>query len=237
MFLPREPVLALDKISFGVAQGELLVLVGPNGAGKTTLIKILSGLILPTEGSVSVCGCDVVRDENKVKSIIGLVTGGERSFYWRISGRKNLEFFAALYNLRGAAAKKRVDYLVDLLGINNPGRRFQEYPAGVMQRFAIARSLLHDPKVIIMDEPTRNLDPLSAEDLRLFIREELVKKMGKTVLFCTHNLTEAASFGGRIAIMDKGRIIACDHPEELRKKSGLPKDSRLEEVFRHYVGV
>lgn len=235
--IPRKSILALNSINLVVKEGELFVLIGPNGAGKTTLIKILFGLLLPTEGVVTVNGYDVIRNEINVKKCIGLVTGEDRSFYWRITGRQNLEFFAALHGLRKREAKKKIDYLLELLDIQDSDRMFQEYSAGSRQRFFIARSLLNDPKIIIMDEPTKNLDPLSAASLRSFIKKELVENRKKTIIFCTHNLPEAAALGGRIAIMDSGKIKACDSLEGLKNSACLGQESGLEEVFRHYVNT
>ena len=230
-------ILALNNISLTVREGELFILTGSNGAGKTTLIKILFGLILPTEGTVTVNGYDVMRNEIDVKKYIGLVTGEERSFYLRLTGRQNLEFFAALHGLRGEEVRKRINYLLGLLDIQNPNRVFQEYPAGLRQRFSIARSLLNDPKIIVMDEPTKNLDPLSAESLIYFIKKELEENRKKTIIFCTHNLPEAAALGGRLAIMDSGKIKACDYLQGLRSSAFLGQESRLEEVFKHYVNT
>ena len=233
----RKLILALSSINLAVKEGELFVLIGSNGAGKTTLIKILLGLILPTEGLITINGYDLMREEINVKKCIGMVTAEERSFYWRLTGRQNLEFFAALYGLRKKEANQRINYLLGLLDIQDSGRRFQEYPSGLRQRFSVARCLLNDPKIIIMDEPTKNLDPLSAESLILFIKKELVERRRKTIIFCTHNLSEAAELGGRIAIMDCGKIKACDYLEGLKNGACLGQESRLEEVFRYYVNA
>jgi len=233
----KRKILALDRVNLRVEKGELFSLIGPNGAGKTTLIKILAGSILPTRGKVLIGGYDAAREEMKVKTLIGIVAGEERSFYWRLSGRQNLEFFAALYGLKKEEADSRIVYLMRMLNISDAGMRFQEYPSGLKQKFFIARSLLHEPEVVIMDEPTRNLDPLAAEDLRIFIKEELVGKKGKTVIFCTHNLAESSFFGGRVAVMNKGRIVSCGPLGELAAGAGLPAGASPEEVFKHYVNA
>lgn len=230
-------ILAVDSVNLQIKQGELFVLMGSNGAGKTTLIKITAGLILPTQGTAIVNGYDIVRNEIDVKKCIGLATGEERSFYWRLTGRENMEFFAALHDIKRKNAKKKIDDLMELLNIKDPDRRFQEYSTGMRQRFSIARSLLNDPKIVFMDEPTKNLDPLSAESIRLFIRKELVENRKKTVIFCTHNLPEAVMLGDRIAIMDNGKVKACDSLEGLRRGACLGQDARLEEVFRYYVNI
>ncbi len=228
-------ILAVDRASLQIKKGELFVLVGPNGAGKTTLIKILAGLILPTKGNARVNGYDVVKDEMRVKESIGLLAGDERSFYGRLTGRENLSFFACLYNIPRKKAEKRIGELAGFLEIGDLDRRFQEYSAGIKQRLAVARGLLNNPQIIFMDEPTKNLDPLAAEDLRSLIKRGLVETQGKTVLFCTHNLSEAVALGMRIAIMHKGEIKACGTVEELRKEGGLAPHIDIKDVFKHYV--
>ncbi len=228
-------VLAIDNLSLQIKRAELFAVVGPNGAGKTTLIKILSGLVLPTKGNATVNAYDIIKDEVKVKESIGLLTGEERSFYWRLTGRENLNFFASLYNLNRSQAKSRIKELTRLLGIQNLDKRFQEYSTGMKQRFAVARSLLNNPAILFMDEPTKNLDPLAAKHLREFIKEELVGRQAKTVLFCTHNLSEAAFLAQRMAIIDKGRIKASDSLDGLREKANLPSSSDVEDIFRYYV--
>jgi ABC-2 type transport system ATP-binding protein len=231
----NDTILALEDVDLQIKRGEFFVLVGPNGAGKTTLIKILAGLIMPTKGTVYVNGHDVVKNEMSLKESIGLLTGEERSFYWRLTGRENLNFFASLYNLEGAKAKKRIEELVSFLEIGNIDRRFQEYSTGMKQRIAIARSLLNDPQIILMDEPTKNLDPVAADNLKRTIKELVVKDQQKTVLLSTHNLREADESGGRVAILDKGRMKACGSFSDLRVAAGLSRDSRLEDTFKYYV--
>lgn len=228
-------VVAVNQVNLKIKKTELFALVGPNGAGKTTLIKMLACLILPSEGSAEVNGFDIVKEEMRVKSSIGLLTGEERSFYWRLTGRENLNFFATLYNLSREKAKQRIEQLTQLLRIEELDKRFLEYSTGMKQRLAIARSLLNDPAVLLMDEPTRQLDPIAAEDLRQLIKKRLVEQQRKTILFCTHNLSEAASLGSRIAIMDKGRLKASGTLDELIKNAHLSPGVSLEDVFKYYV--
>ncbi|MCM8799587.1 MAG: ABC transporter ATP-binding protein, partial [Candidatus Omnitrophica bacterium] len=207
--------------------------VGPNGAGKTTIIKILAGLILADSGRVKVLNLDVIKDELKLKASVSLLTGEERSFYWRLTGRENLEFFGYLYNLSKNKIKKKIEELALILNIGEYlDRRFQEYSTGIKQRFSIARALLNDPKIIFMDEPTKNLDPLVAEATRNFIKNELKDNQNKTIFFATHNLKEAFSLGETIAIMDRGKIKAIDTPEGLKRNSGFEEP---EEIFKYYV--
>ncbi|MDA2916800.1 ABC transporter ATP-binding protein [Nitrospinae bacterium AH_259_B05_G02_I21] len=217
---PVEPTRALWEFALSVAQGELVVLVGPNGSGKTTLLKILSSLILPTSGSVRVLGMDPARQADEVKAQVGLITGDERSFYWRLSATENLRFFATLYGLRGEAARARVAWLLDLLEVEGPDRRVQVLSAGMRQRLAIARGLLADPPVLLLDEPTRHLDPPTTRRVQAFIRHELVERQGKTVLYATHSVHEAASLADRVAVLHAGRLAAVGTLPDLAKTVG-----------------
>ncbi len=231
-----KPIIALEDVNLRIGHGELLALLGPNGAGKTTLLKLLSTLILPTSGTAFVNGFNIIDEEDKVKSSLGLVTGEPRSLYWRLTGRQNLEFFASLYNLSHSLARRRIGELLELLGIGKESEeRCKNYSTGTMQRFFIARGLLNDPKILLMDEPTKSLDPTAAQNLRIFIRDRLAKERGKTILFTTHQLEEAAMLSDRIAILDGGRIKGCGTMEELQRKVGSPGAS-LGEIYRKLTG-
>ncbi|OGW02220.1 MAG: hypothetical protein A2Z59_02145 [Nitrospinae bacterium RIFCSPLOWO2_02_39_17] len=208
-YFNRTKVKALDNINIKVKHGQIIALIGQNGAGKTTLLKILATLILPTNGTAYINGYDVTKDENAIKSCIGLVTGDERSFYWRLTARQNMEFFATLYNIEKNHAREKMEYLFNLFEIDNPDKRFQEYSAGIKQRFGIIRAMMHNPDVLLMDEPTKSLDISSAKNLRRFIKEELVLKSGKTVIFTTHRLEEIKDFCDSVALITKGKITAC----------------------------
>lgn len=216
-FKPAGKVEALRDINLQVKKGEILGFLGPNGAGKTTLIKILSCLILPTQGTVRVNGFDV-RHEQKVKSMIGLVTSDERSFYWRLTGLENLKFFARLYNLPTNGIAKRAQELLERMNLNEVAHRpFMSYSSGMKQRLSIARALLHNPPILFMDEPTKSLDPQGAMSLRDFIKKELNEKDGKTILLATHNLKEAETLCHRIAIMSEGHIKEIGSVENIRR--------------------
>lgn len=167
---PMEPTRALWDVTLTVARGELVVLVGPNGSGKTTLLKILSSLILPTAGSVRILGMDPARQAEEVKARVGLITGDERSFYWRLSATENLRFFATLYGLQGEAARTRINWVLDLLQIDGPDRKVQVLSAGMKQRLAIARGLLADPppSCCWMNPPGTWTRPRPAESRRSF---------------------------------------------------------------------
>jgi ABC-2 type transport system ATP-binding protein len=201
---------ALKGVSLEIRAGEIFGLLGPNGAGKTTLIKILATLILPDKGSGSICGYDLLRQSDHVRRVIGLVNTSERSFYWRLTGRQNLYFYSTLYNLTGQRRKKRVEELLEFVGLNRDmaDMPFMKYSSGQKQRLAIARALLSDPSVLLMDEPTNSLDPLVAAEIRKFTKQELVAHNGKTILWCTHNLKEAEEMCSRLSIIHKGKVIA-----------------------------
>lgn len=212
---------ALDGVELRVQEGELFGLLGPNGAGKTTLVKILSTLIQPTSGSARVNGFDLSQ-EIAIKATIGLVTSDERSFYWRLSGRQNLEFFARLQGIPGAQVKDRVREALEKVGIEDVAdQRFVVYSTGMRQRLSIARALLKEPRLLFLDEPTKGLDPLATRRLRQLIRDELVERHGITVLLTTHDLEEAEILCDRIAIMHQGKLRAVGTMDELRRSLDL----------------
>lgn len=219
LFRLKKPkkVTALQRVSLTIKPGEIFGLLGPNGAGKTTLIKILATLILPDSGTASIGGFNLVANPNDVRPLIGLVSANERSFYWRLTGRQNLDFFAALWNLKKIEKKERIDNILDRVGIaHKADTPFMKYSSGQQQRLALARALLPDPKILLMDEPTRSLDPIAAGRLRKFARDELVGEQGKTILWCTHNLAEARDVCHRLAIIHEGTIISSGSLEDMQ---------------------
>jgi ABC-2 type transport system ATP-binding protein len=216
-----ERVVALREVSFEAREGETFGLLGPNGAGKTTLLKILACLVLPSGGRATVNGADVARDDRAVRRSIGFATSDERSFYWRLTGRENLEFFASLYGLDASLARRRTSELVETIELQEVAdQQFMNFSTGMKQRLAIARALLHDPQVLCLDEPTRSLDPIAAKHLRTFIAARLRREHGKTVLIATHNLQEAEEMCDRVAILDRGRLLRLGSVAEIT--SGLP---------------
>lgn len=236
-FSKREKISAIKNINFNVKESEIFGIIGPNEAGKTTLLKILSTLILPTKGTAFVNGYEIIKEPIKVKSSIGLITGDERSFYWRLSGKQNLEFFAAFYNIPEGLSKKTIENLLSLLQINNPDQRLGEYSAGMKQRLGIARSLLHNPPVLLMDEPTKSLDPGAASEIRTFIKQNLAEKQKKAIILATHNMYEAEQICDRIGLISKGEMFSYGTLEELRKKAGLPKKSNLEQIYEKNISL
>lgn len=206
---------AVQEISFQVEQGELFGLVGPNGAGKTTTIKMLTTLLIPTSGYALVQGYNVVKSANDVRKLIGFIFGGERGLYWRLSGIDNLRYFASLYHVDPAISKKRIPYLLELVGLKDRGNeRVEGYSRGMKQRLHVARTLLHDPQILFLDEPTIGLDPVGAREFRQVIRSLQSEK--KTILLTTHYMFEADELCQRIGIINHGKMIALDTPANLK---------------------
>ena len=218
----------VDNVDLLVGKGELFGLVGPNGAGKTTLIKMLGMLIVPSSGSIRILGYDI-KEEVKIKQIIGLATSDERSFYWRLTGRQNLLFFASLHDMWGRRSRIRVDEVLKQVGLQEVSDdRFHAYSTGMRQRLALARALLTEPSVIFLDEPTKGIDPLAAVQIHRLIRDHLVGDLGITVFLTSHHLREIEAICDRIAVMDKGRIQGIGTMAELRKLIGPFEKYRVE---------
>jgi ABC-2 type transport system permease protein len=207
---------AVDCVNLKVEQGELFGLVGPNGAGKTTLVKMLTTLVTPTAGTAFVNGFGL-ECEMEIKRSVGLVTSDERSFYWRLTGQQNLEFFAALNGLNAKEAKIRSAQVIEQVGLQEHLLKpFQKYSAGMKQRLSIARALLVHPTILFLDEPTKGLDPEATRNLHFMIQNQLVGNEGITVFLTSHNLDEVQRLCDRIAIMSHGRVQACGNLSELR---------------------
>lgn len=214
----KKAVTALNNVNIQIKKNELFGLLGPNGAGKTTLIKILCTLVLPTSGRALVNGLDVEKDEKEIRKIIGYVIGDERSFYWRLTGRQNLKFFAKLNNIFHKEAEQRIKNLLEFMELTRDAdRMFKDYSTGMRQKLAIARGLLTNPEIIFMDEPTSGLDPITSQKLIRFIREKLVGEGGKTVIFATHNLHEAEVLCDQVAIISGGKVKIAGTVREMKK--------------------
>lgn len=216
----KQPVEALRNVSFDVYSGEIFGLIGRNGAGKTTLTKIVATLVQPTEGTVTVRGYDSVRNDEHVRREIGLAGAEERSFYWRLTAEQNLLFFARLHGLRDRVANRRIQELFARLELEDAAhRRFGELSTGNKQRLAVARSMLASPAVLLLDEPTRSLDPLAAARMREMIQALAQQDPPVTILFTSHNLAEVETLCARVAIISRGQIRAIDAPARLRNFS------------------
>lgn len=208
-------VVAVDGIDFAVAPGELFGLVGPNGAGKTTTVKMLTTLLLPTAGTAHVLGYDVARQPEAVRGRIGFIFGGERGLYWRLSGQDNLRYFASLYHVAPDVARRRIPELLEMVGLADRAReKVEGYSRGMKQRLHVARTLLHDPELLFLDEPTIGLDPVGARELRAVVRQ--LQSTGKTILLTTHYMFEADALCQRVGVINHGRIIALDTPAALK---------------------
>ncbi len=215
------PTEALRGVDLTLHRGELVALLGPNGAGKTTLLKVLATLVRPSEGSALLDGIDVRRAPEAARARMGYVLAEERSFFWRLSVRDNLRFFAALQALHGRAQRERIAWLSSMLGLDaHLDRDFMDLSQGQKQRVAIARGLMSDPPVLLFDEATRSLDPGRAERVRRVIRELLVEKANKAVLFATHDLQEAKQLADRIVVLSEGKV-ACDGPFDQVEEAAL----------------
>jgi ABC-2 type transport system ATP-binding protein len=213
---PGRQIIAVDEVSFAVPRGTIFGLLGPNGAGKTTTIKMLSTLLVPTRGVATVGGCDVVREERAVRRQLGVVLGGDRGLYNKLSARDNLIYFGHLYGMTKSAIERRVDELLEVVNLRERGDdRVEAFSRGMKQRLHLAKALLHDPPILILDEPTIGLDPAAAVELRRAI-SRLVPR--HTVLLTTHDMWEADQLCAEIAIVNRGRIVAQGTPAELKQR-------------------
>lgn len=215
-------LLALDNVDLAIQPGEFVGLLGPNGAGKTTLVKCLATLLISDSGEAKINGYDVVKESKKVQAMVGLMTGGERGLYWKLSFVDNLNYFAALYGLSRRTAEKRIAELASIMILSErKDERLEKLSSGMRQKAALARTILHDPQVLFLDEPTLGLDPVFSRFIRGFMKDELNRKQKKTILLTTHNMEEAEILCDRVVLIDKGKIVASGTPEELKNSLGI----------------
>jgi ABC-2 type transport system ATP-binding protein len=223
---------ALNDVSFSLRRGETLGLLGPNGSGKTTLLKIISTLIEPSAGEVRLDGIDVCLRPETARKRLGLVTCDERSFYWRLSARENLRFFGALYGMESESVKQRSETLLDMLGLAYAADRpFQSYSSGMKQKLAIARGLLAQPSLVLYDEPTRSLDPLSASHIRKWLVDNRIQNPGQTHLIATNQLNEAEELCDRVVIINRGVLLTAGSVAEIRSKWNAQSYARWEVTY------
>lgn len=212
----KEVFVAVDNVNFDVKKGEIFGFLGPNGAGKTTTIKMISTLLRPTSGTVRVNNIDVNKKPLEALKNLGTVLAGERSTYWKLTGRENLKYFAAMNGITGKTADNKVEALLKRFSLDKRAdETVEKYSTGMKQRVALAKALVAEPSIVILDEPTSGLDPQSARNLRELILE--IKEEGRTILLTTHYMEEADQLSDRIAIIDHGKIIALDTPQNLKK--------------------
>ncbi len=248
----KQIVEALKGVSFEVGWGEVFGLLGPNGAGKTTTVKIISTLLLPDSGDAWVAGYSVLDNPVEVRDRIGVVLSVERGFFWKLTGRENLRYFGMLRGMRGHELERRIDEVLGTVGLKQlrgADKLYEEYSLGMKARLALARAMLHNPPILILDEPTLGLDPPSAREVReLLVR--LAHREGKAVLVTTHNMFEAEMICDRVAIISEGRIAAIGTVAELKrlvagevpvvvKFSGILGDrlSKVENALRSRLGI
>ena len=212
----RPEVVALCDVSLRVGVGEVHGLLGPNGAGKTTLVKILSTVLLPSSGTARVMGHDVVGETGAVRPLIGIVLGGDRGLYNRLTARQNLRYWAALYRLAPAEGRARADRLLQRVGLADRGDdRVQSYSRGMRQRLHLARGLINDPPVLFLDEPSTGMDPVAAREFRSIIGE--LRSEARTVFLTTHDMAEAEALCDRVTLIDRGRVLATESPRALSR--------------------
>lgn len=224
----REWVESLQGVSFSVARGEFFGILGPNGAGKTTLFKCITGLVTPERGALTLQGHDVLRATRRARAQIGVVFANERAMNWRLDARENLRLFAALYGVPRAEVDDRVNSVLRLVDLADTGQRLLgTFSSGMKQRISLARALLTDPPILLLDEPTRSLDPVSAQRFRDFLREQVVTRE-RTVLLATHTTEEAFGLCDRVLVLDRGRVLASDTATRLA-------DQFADHVYRAWV--
>jgi ABC-2 type transport system ATP-binding protein len=227
----RETRRALDGVSFTVPRGHVVGMLGPNGAGKTTCVRILTTLLLPTGGTARVAGADVVERPQAVRRAVGVSFGGDSGLYTRLSGRDNLRYFGTMYGLAGRDLDRRADHLLARVGLDERARdRVETYSRGMRQRLHIARALLHDPPVVLLDEPTAGVDPEYARRLRELIAG--LRDEGRAVLLTTHDMIEAEKLCQSVIILDRGRVLRGTTTRELRSEAARSIGHRLELELR-----
>ena len=227
-------LMALSEVSLEIKQGEAVALLGVNGAGKSTLLRILSTLLIPTKGTARIAGFDCVRESRAARRQLGYHAGTDLGFYARLTGEQNLRFFGRLNYLKDSLLDSRIPVLAKQFDLGDAlGRQVRTLSSGTIQKLSLVRALLHEPKVLILDEPTRSLDALAAGDFRRFLKTEVLQRRGTSLLFASHTLPEIEMLADRVAILNEGRVVAVDRPEALKRKAGT---GTLEEAFSKFTG-
>jgi ABC-2 type transport system ATP-binding protein len=225
---------ALRSVSFQVKAGEAVALLGTNGAGKSTLLRILATLLLPTRGRVVVAGHDSALDPAAVRRQLGYHAGSDLGFYARLTGDENLRFFGQLNHLSGAYLRSRITTLAEQFALGAAlENQVRTLSSGTIQRLSLLRALLHEPKVLLLDELTRSLDALAAADFRRFLKTEVIQRQGTSLLFASHSISEIEFLGDRVAILNEGNLVAIDTTAALKSKAGA---ATLEEAFSRFTG-
>lgn len=213
------PIPAVDHVNIQIQYGEVYGLLGPNGAGKSTIVRMIATLLAPTSGQVWLCGLDARRQERQIRALLGVALGGERSLYWKLTARQNLEYFAALYGQSRRQSRDRIiEVLAEMDLADRADDHIETWSTGMRQRLVIARALLNRPKVLLLDEPSSGLDPRAAQIMQDHIRA--LKATGNTILLTTHDMLEADSLADRIGIIDSGTVAAEGTPTQLKRAVG-----------------
>lgn len=231
-FNHQSQVKALDNISFDAHENSLIGILGENGAGKTTLLRLLSGLLTPDKGKISILGLDPRHNSLEIKKRTGLLLNQERSFYWRLTAKENINFFASLYEIDKKTIQERLERLFNVLGIDKTTyeKRFDSLSSGMMKKFSIIRALLHNPDIVMLDEPTKNLDYESSKKFNAFVRDYLVKEQGKTVFYVSHDMNEIETISDKIMFLHKGKLLKFSGISELRARQAPLADIFLKTV-------
>ena len=225
---------ALRNVTLQVRQGEAVALLGTNGAGKTTLLRILATLLLPTSGSAAIAGYDAVRGAASVRRSLGYHAGSDLGFYARLTGRENLRFFGRLNHLSDSFLRTRIPELAERFELQGMlDQQVRALSSGTIQRLSLLRAIIHEPKVLLLDEPTRSLDAIAAAEFRKFLKSEVLKKHGTALLFASHTLAEIEILADRVAILNEGELVALDTPTALKARCG---EATLEQAFCRLTG-
>ncbi len=226
---PGCTVTALSDVSFSCPRGRITCLLGPNGAGKTTILKILAGLVIADSGHAEAGGTVLTDNPSGIQRKVGIVTPNDRSFYWRLTGRQNLDFYASLHGLRGQEKKERIAHVLSALALEEDAdKAFRLYSTGYRQKILLARALLPRPEILLLDEPTAHLDPFAKRNFHRIVREYLIGSMNATVLYCTHDLAEADELADHLVLLREGRVAAEGSIGALRKKVAPKRRLHLE---------
>lgn len=213
----REIVTAVNDVSFNINKGETIGILGPNGAGKTTLIKVLTTVLVPTSGKVTILGKDIIRDANEIRKRVNVVYGGDKGLYTRLTAKDNLRYFCNLYHVPERYQKERIEMLLSMVNLSDVAdRRIENFSRGMRQRLHIARGLINNPEILFLDEPTIGLDPVSSLSIRSLIKG--LNEKGMTILLTTHYMQEAEEICDRVAILRKGNIVLLDDLENIKVK-------------------
>jgi ABC-2 type transport system ATP-binding protein len=228
---------ALSGVSFSVGAGEAVALMGPNGAGKSTLLRILATLIIPTRGRAKLGGFDIERNSAEARKQFGYHTGGDEGFYTRLTARANLTFFASMNNITGERAAERIARISEWLGLGDDlDRQVRTLSTGMTHRLGLARAMLHEPGILLLDEPTRSLDPIAASEFRRLLKDEIVRREGTTILCASHTPREVEEIADRVVLLDEGRVVANETPQRLCASAGTRTlDEAIGRLVRHPV--